>query len=75
MKRASKEVESSFIARGIIPPGASLIQASGYEGPDQISLDDEYQPSPERAARFARALHDLETLEQQAVIDSLDVGF
>ena len=71
MERADPEIERDFKERGIIPPQAHLFRATGDRC--EVSLSEEYQPTPERAAAFMKTLKDLEDSERQAVIDSIDV--
>ncbi len=69
---ASPEENQDYIDRGIIPPGATLARASGT--PSEVSLSDEYQPSPEREEAFVGRLGDIAIREKETEADISEVG-
>lgn len=54
-----------------LPPGAIAVKAAGQ--PSKVSLLDEYNPSPERAAEFRADLMRMQELEDQSRRDSIGV--
>lgn len=54
-----------------LPPGATAVKAAGQ--PSDISLSDEYNPTPESDAGFRAGLTRIQELEDQARRDSFGV--
>ena len=54
-----------------LPPGAIAVRAE--DTPSDISLDDEYKPSPERLAHFLGELRALDAREIQTRLDDQNV--